>query len=211
MIDSLSKRIATWLARQLSIDRDTEEIYQYGLNLLLLNLLEVLLILLISFFLNTFYPTLIVLSVFSVFRGVGGGAHMSTPARCLLVGTVQIVVLGIIVAIPMKTTILPFLLFGTVLFILGVIIKWVPGGTEKKPLTEPAVRRRAKLISIIITFLWLAFALMLTYTGNTRYILAMILGAFNAMFLVTPIGYRFNAILDVKPILSKGGEQNEIL
>jgi accessory gene regulator B len=211
MIDRLSKRIAAWLARQLSIDRDTEEVYQYGLNLLLLNLLEVLLILLISYLLNTFYTTLIVLLVFTVFRGVGGGAHMSTPARCLLVGTVQIVVLGVIAAIPVNKTILSFLLLGTLLFNFGVIIKWVPGGTEKKPLSEPTVRRRAKLISFIITFSWLTVTLGLVYTGNIRYVLAMILGSFSAMFLVTPTGYRFNAILDVKPNLSKGGEQNEVL
>lgn len=211
MIDSLSKRIAAWLARQLSTDLDTKEIYQYGLNLLLLNLLEVLLILLISFFLNTFYTTLIVLLVFTAFRGVGGGAHMSTQARCLLVGTVQLVVLGIIAALPVNKPVLFVLLVGTLFFNLGVIKNWVPGGTETKPLSDPAVRRRAKLISLMIIFAWLTVALFLFYTNNTRYILAMILGAFSAMFLVTPTGYRFNARLDVKPIFSKGGDRNEVL
>jgi len=211
MIDSLSKRIAAWLARQLSTDRDTEEVYQYGLNLLLLNLLEVLFILLIAFFINTFNTTLIVLLVFTVFRCVGGGAHMSTPARCLLVGTVQIVVLGIIAAILVNNQILYVLLAGTLIFNLIVIAKWVPGGTEKKPLTEPDVRRRSKIISFMITISWLTIALIMIYTSNTQYILSIILGAFSAMFLVTPIGYRFNLILDVKANLGEGGEQNEVL
>lgn len=206
MIDSLSKRIAAWLACQLPTDQDTEEIYHYGLNLLLLNLLEIILILLIACLLHTFYLTLIVLLVFTAFRSVGGGAHMSTPARCLLVGTVQIVVLGAIAALPVNATVLYGLLYGILLFNLGVIIKWLPGGTEKKPLSEPSVRRRAKFISLSITCCWLIVALILTYTGNTRYVLAMILGAFSAMFLVAPIGYRFNALLDVKRISSEGGE-----
>lgn len=211
MIDSLSKRIAAWLAREMSIDRDTEEIYQYGLNLLLLNLLEVLLIVLIAFFINTLNTTLVVLLVFTVFRCVGGGAHMSTPARCLLVGSLQIVVLGIIAAMPIESWILQIMVVGTLIFNLTVTIKWVPGGTEKKPLNEPEVRRRSKIISLIITLSWLTVALIMIYTSNTQYILSIILGAFSAMFLVTPIGYRFNRILDVKANLGEGGEQNEVL
>ncbi|MEN6389803.1 MAG: accessory gene regulator B family protein [Syntrophomonas sp.] len=211
MIDSLSRRIAAWLAHQLSIDSDTKEIYQYGLNLLILNLLEVLLILLISILIDKLYTTLVVLIVFTVFRGVVGGAHMSTPGRCLLVGTVQIVILGIIAAMPINATILYVLLFGTLLFNLGITIKWVPGGTEKKPMSEPTVRRRSKIISFMITLSWLIVILILIYKSNTKYILPMILGGLSAMFLVTPVGYRFNAILDVKPNLGKGGEKNEIL
>jgi len=202
MIDNLSKRIAAWLARQLLIDNDTEEVYQYGLNLLLGTVLEFLIILIIAFLLGTFYTTALVLFIFAIFRAVAGGSHMSTQGRCLLVGTVQLVALGIIAAIPVNTTVLSILLFGTLLFNLGVTIRWVPGGTEKKPLSDPAVRRRSKLISLIITFSWLTAALILIYTGNTQYVLAMILGGFSAMFLVTPTGYRFNAILDVKPNLS---------
>lgn len=211
MIDRLSKRIAAWLAHQLSIDRDTEEVYQYGLNLLLLYLVEVFLILLIALLLNTFCTTLVVLLVFTVFRCVGGGAHMSTPARCLLVGTVQIVVLGIIAAIPVNDQILYVLLVVTLNFNLIVIAKWVPGGTEKKPLTEPDVRRRSKIISLMITLSWLTVALIMIYTSKTQYILSIILGAFSAMFLVTPFGYRFNIILDVKANLGEGGDRNEVL
>ncbi|MEN6348833.1 MAG: accessory gene regulator B family protein, partial [Syntrophomonas sp.] len=137
--------------------------------------------------------------------------HMSTPARCLLVGSVQIVVLGIIATIPVNNQILYVLLAFTLIYNLVVIAKWVPGGTEKKPLTEPAVRSRSKRITLFITFFWITLILVLFYFGNTRYVLSTILGAFSAMFLVTPMGYRFNAILDVKPNLRKGGEQNEVL
>ncbi len=211
MIDRLAKKIASLIAVRQVADEDREEIYAYALNILLGESLQALIILLIAFYLNVFIYTLVICIAFAVFRHFAGGPHLSTRWRCFLVSTTEIIILSLLAACPLQKHFLLNLLFGVFLGFLMIIHKWVPGGTEKKPLKDALIRAQLKRRTLIVSVIWLAVSLCLLTQNQTRYVLAIILGALDAMFMITPIGYKLIRVLDEPERKEEGGGLHESL
>lgn len=210
MIDRISQKAAAYLAGRSRADREQEEVYAYGLNILLGESLQVLVVLLIAFCLNLFYYTVVVCITFAAFRLFGGGPHLSTRWSCLLVSTAEITGLSFLAAWPVPENILLALLLGSLSFILLAVYRWAPGGTSKKPLEDPLIRRRLKIKTLFATVVWLLVSLYLLTNNQTRYSLALLLGAADAMFWVTPIGYRLMSALDLQINWEGGGPRESI-
>jgi accessory gene regulator protein AgrB len=69
-------------------------------------------------------------------------------------------------------------------------MKWAPAGTDKKVVTDIAVRIKMKQITIVI--LGAIFLLNNTFfmLDQMGYFQAVFLGTFEALLFVTPVGYR---------------------
>ncbi len=82
MIVRLSKRMASFFVRQSIIEKNDEEVYEYGLQLLLSTVLNAAIALLLAIVSGTVIPCLFYLSAFVVMRKSAGGFHAKTHFGC---------------------------------------------------------------------------------------------------------------------------------
>ncbi len=82
MIVRLSKRMASFFVRQKIIKKIDEEVYEYGLQLLLSTVLNAVIALLLAIVSGTVIPCLFYLSAFVVMRKSAGGFHAKTHFGC---------------------------------------------------------------------------------------------------------------------------------
>lgn len=206
MIAAVSKNIATYLGNRLITSQDQVEVYEYGLQILLGAMIKVVLIVFLSWALNTFNITLVLFLVFAAFRCFGGGAHLSTYPRCLIFGTSIIVGLGLISQFHLDSTVLKVLFISNFIFAIYACIKWVPAGTEKKQFTCDKVCSLQKKKLLILIIIWSFMIVYLMGLAQNTYVLAVILGAWGSLSLITPWGYQLLATID-KLADMKGGER----
>lgn len=89
MIATLSNKITSFLLQEKSIQESDYDIYQYGIEITISSILNVVLILLVSIITKTMISGMIFFSIFVILRQFTGGYHASTYFRCntILVAT----------------------------------------------------------------------------------------------------------------------------
>jgi len=191
MLRKLSRKLSLILRSQQGCEGYNPEIIAYGLEIILGTSFKFLSIVAISILLKTFPETMLSLFTFAVIRNFAGGAHCRTYFLCYLTGVPLIVINGVLAKYFLIPK-MPLTLMGDLTLIAGlfIIMKWAPAGTEKKVVTDTAVRVRMKQITILIlgaVFLLNNAFFMLDRMG---YFQAVFLGAFESLLFVTPVGYR---------------------
>lgn len=151
MITSLSQRITEFLIREKSISEKDAEIYQYGVEITISSLLNIILVLLASAAAKNIISGIVFLSVFITLRQFSGGYHATTYFRCnavLLITYVAVLLLSRYVVISFWVN--------CTLVLLGVmaLILFAPVPNIHKPLTKDECRkhkRNALIIYIVIS------------------------------------------------------------
>lgn len=207
MIHSLAQKLAENLGENLNADQSQIEVYAYGLEILMMSILNLMTVAILASLIGTLYPTLIFLAVFAMFRCIGGGVHLGTFTRCFIFGTSMMVGLGILSSFNLGTKILVYLFIFVLISLLYSTFKWVPADTVKRPITEEKVRLKQKIYMLAATCLWAVIILILIQRNQNPYALAMLLGAVGSLFLITPWGYRLLEVIDRElDNVFKGGE-----
>lgn len=85
MIKKVAERITKFICKGSNISSDMQEVYQYGIELTISTLLNILLIVLVSVALCDIFSGLIFLAVFIIIRSFTGGYHARTYFRCNIV------------------------------------------------------------------------------------------------------------------------------
>lgn len=152
MVSELSERIANRLIRKKVIDSEEKEIYQYGMNQMLLSLINVVTTLIIGILLGMLWQCLLFTFSFMVIRTYAGGYHASTQKKCYLLTTsIIIATLSVIKYVEINNYICLMLLS-----ISSVIILMLsPVGAENKPLDniEIVIYRKKTIIVWCMEFL----------------------------------------------------------
>lgn len=208
MIKSVAKIFAEILGKSLQAGKGEMAIYSYGLEILLGAMLKIALILLISAILGILHPCLVFLGVFFLFRWLGGGVHLKTYWGCVLFGTILVITMGKVSQLNFPVFYLVTFFAMTVLFSLWVCIKWVPGGTDKKSISDPAVRKKQKMETLLAIAFWSVGVVLCLLTRHLNISWAAILAAFWSSFFVTPIGYESITLIDKLYFKIKGGGEN---
>jgi len=197
MLKNLSTKMASTLGTQLHSNRDDMAIYAYGMEILLCSVSKLLLLFIIASILNILVPTIFTFIAFAGFRVFGGGAHLQTYSRCLVVGLSTLLILAkLSTVIPVNCFSLFTAIFLVSLLAIAAIINWVPAGTDKKRITNPQDIARQKRKTGVFLVIWLVAIILLLNNGYLCYSLALVLGAAGGLFLVTPLGYKFYLTLD---------------
>lgn len=137
----------------MNADQDDVDIYAYSLEVLLGTVLEIALIIFLSFLTNILTTTVICLAVFSSIRFFGGGVHCSTYLRCLVTANILMLGLGKLATLPVSQGLLSSLVLAALIFSLYAVIEWVPAGTEKKVITDIPTRKTEEKSRITSCFL----------------------------------------------------------
>lgn len=159
MIARLSKRMASFFVCRKIIEKDDEEVYEYGLQLLLSTVLNAVIALFLAFVSETVIPCLFYLSVFVVMRKSAGGFHAKTHLGCCCI---LIVVLSCFIGfVKFVPTEIYITVSGCSLIISVVtILMFAPLEHENKPLSD---KDKVRLRKISIVYIIIISGLVILY------------------------------------------------
>lgn len=164
MIARLAKSTACFFVRNNLVDKEDEEVYAYGMELLLSTVFNLIIALFIAIVTDTFIPCLINLTSFVTIRIYAGGYHADTHIGCMTtLAIVQSLFVAIIKMTPVKVIQIstPFMLVASIL----LIVILAPVAHPNKPLSERLkVKLRKK--AYISTLVWTAFTLAFLVLGK---------------------------------------------
>lgn len=188
MIDSLSDKI-TQLTKDNLGDaiKGKEEIVNYGVSILLYDLIMVVIIFSLASFLGVIKYIAITVITYSSFRIAIGGAHSKSRIECAVI---SIAVLFGTVLISQHLKMSNYSLSVAIYIINLIIISiYAPGDTEEKPILSRRLKRRLKITSLaVMTFLFIAA--LIAWNFDIVIYNVIIICTLPAVFLLTPIGYR---------------------
>ena len=152
MISNLSKKVVKKLIDSGNITSSERELYEYGIFILMSNILYIVITAILGLVFGLFYQSLLFFIVFMVIRQYAGGYHASTELRCEIFTTLCI--LASIIIMRLISGNLSFLVvLGLTAFLSILIFVFAPIDTDEKTLDEVELKifcKRTKLILIII-------------------------------------------------------------
>ncbi|MEJ8544033.1 accessory gene regulator ArgB-like protein [Brevibacillus borstelensis] len=200
-MEKTSKRIAKKL---ISDDTThTEEQLSHGIEIFLLNLLNVCCLFLVSLLLDIVWEVFFLTAIYYLHRLITGGVHMSTPMSCLIVGTVTLSGAGFAMA---RLPLLPIPLAYFLIIIsmsAAFLINWrhAPAAHTYLP-TDEGVRQLNKkivLFMVAIGCVFIFFLVIYYQKPAMIYTLAVFLQSLH----LHPVSYRMVAGLE--QMIRKGG------
>lgn len=157
MITKLAKSTACFFVRNNLVAKEDEEVYAYGMELLLSTVFNLLIAIFIAALSDTFIPCLINLTAFVTIRIYAGGYHADTHLGCMIT---LIVVQSLFVAIIKVLSVeifrisIPFM----VLISIVSIIVLAPVSHPNKPLSD-ALKARLRKKAYISMIIWSSFTM----------------------------------------------------
>ena len=148
----MENKLAKWICRRLRakqvIDEEYEEVYVYGLELILSFLISTSIILVIGILYGQIISTLTFLATFILIRQYTGGYHANSYIMCKLCTVISF---GIFLA---NVFPVPRLLF-LALLTIGCLIIWLFGPIENihKPLTDQE-KQKHKITALTLYVIW---------------------------------------------------------
>lgn len=193
------KWLVDYLARELKLQEDQREIIEYGLYSLVYTSLSLIGALLLAALFDLLRETVIIISVIMLYRKVSGGAHVTSPHGCLIVGTMAIIMLAYLTRLwaPQYAAV-PLVVFLPVCIAGYLAYLYVPAAVPQKPITSPAQIRTLRLLSFSLVCFWGLLGLIVLLQQAKiwlYYYFAGNLGLLWQSFLLTPPGYRLLAAL----------------
>lgn len=144
MCHKLACMITDFLLCKNTIKKEDAEIYQYGYDLLIYTVLQILLLCILGTLFGQKFSTIVYIVVFVSLRQYVGGYHASTRLGCTMVTVISyLVVMGLII---IENTWYESLFFWVlaIAFCAWVIIRYAPVENGNKPLSGRQVKQNRK-------------------------------------------------------------------
>jgi accessory gene regulator B len=168
MISKISNKIVKYLIEQKDLSTNEQELYSYGLFILLSQILYFIITVFIGIILGVILESIIFYIAFQFIRRYAGGYHASTETRCEIMSTLSIVACIVVIKLSKIYD------FQTVLFIItmvsAVLIFFLcPLDTPEKPLTEKEFKYFRKISWLIL--IAITIAVIISYCFKFRFVL----------------------------------------
>lgn len=187
------KKLVDYLNRiiteNLELESKEKALFSFGLELFVGAVLEAIILLILAFLFNIFWPVFIALLSFLIIRPYAGGIHLPTYFSCLIVTLLVFLLIGFIAAYiqpGLLTTIIVIFFVAITGFIF--IYKYAPADTKTIPISDPALRQELKRKAYIVLIAWtiLAITAALLFTGYLNLVIAASLGIFSQLISTHP-------------------------
>ncbi len=189
LLAKLSQRIGDDLVRSSVIEAEDAEIYIYGINQILVSVLNVSSALIIGLIFGTLLEIAVFLTAYIPLRSFAGGYHARTPLRCYIYSLIML----IIVSIGLKYLHIEMWGYYAVLLAAVLIVLVLsPVEDNNKPLDDveyKVYKRRAMLIAAIE----LAISILLKLIGLDNLFIAVVY-SFAVLGFMLIIGALKNAL-----------------
>ena len=147
MLNKMAGKLAKKLAE--CSDADKEEIYIYGLELIISTFLGLSSILLLSCLLSCFTSGLVFISVFVPLRLFTGGYHAATYSKCFVISNISYLLILLVRDITFE--IFPMWIWSFLLIVMCCyIIKNAPIINSAQPISESRQKRNKKMAKYIL-------------------------------------------------------------
>lgn len=183
LAERISHICINFIAKNLNKSEEELEKIDYGLQVLLVNIIKLTILFTIAFFLNVAQYTLVAFLTFAFLRCFASGVHSSSNIGC----TITNIILFIGNAFLSKNVVLAKPILISILSVCFILIFiYAPADTEDRPLLSKRIRKRNKIQSIIATILLSIIALFLVDSIYTNLI---IFGILEEALFITPFVY----------------------
>lgn len=163
--------------------RDIDKI-KYGLEGLYLTITKLIFIIIVSIILGIWKETLLLILIFNGIRLTAFGVHAKRSIDCLISSTLFFILFPIIcikLSIPL---IVKIILFIPLTVLIGI---FAPADTEKRPLINKKKRKIYKMLSIMISIIYMTIAIVIKdNTLSNCFIFAIVI----QIIIMLPITYK---------------------
>lgn len=163
--------------------RDIDKI-KYGLEGLYLTITKLIFIIIVSIILGIWKETLLLILIFNGIRLTAFGVHAKRSIDCLISSTLFFILFPIIcikLSIPL---IVKVILFIPLTVLIGI---FAPADTEKRPLINKKKRKIYKMLSIMISIIYMTIAIVIKdNTLSNCFIFAIVI----QIIIMLPITYK---------------------
>lgn len=161
-LDKVSSILASYIARELSLNREKEEVIAYSIENMLLNILGPIVIIIIGIIFNVTFLVIMAALAGGFLRRLSGGAHLSNPFICIFSGAIAYGLIGIMAHQISSSVPIGFHAYIYIIALatsLIIVFLYAPVDSIAKPIHSPIFRKKLKLGSclFIITLLLLVF------------------------------------------------------
>lgn len=172
---NLSSNLSEALVKNNIISPDKEKQCQYGLELMLSSLVEILFVIMLSAICQNFLQTLTFFVAFVPLRIYAGGYHADTRLRCFLILIMIYTVFTVLLHIlPVETY--QYIIYGSVAFTVIVVIVMAPLLHDRKNMNDREIKFFRKVALSICFFEVALIILGSMFLKNNIYILSFVFG-----------------------------------
>lgn len=162
MIAQLSKRLASFFVFRKIIEKEDEEVYEYGLQLLLSTVANGLIALLIAIITGTLLQCFFYLVAFVIMRKNAGGYHANTHIGCCCI---LVVVLSCFIAFMkfVPTDVYIIIAVFSIAFSMIIIFLFSPLEHKNKPISSEdkiRLKRKSRIYILIISVIIIALGML---------------------------------------------------
>lgn len=163
--------------------RDIDKI-KYGLEGLYLTITKLIFIIIISIILGIWKETLLLIIIFNGIRLTAFGVHAKRSIDCLISSTLFFILFPIICIKLTIPLIVKVILFIPLTVLIGI---FAPADTEKRPLINKKKRKIYKMLSIMISIIYMTIAIVIKdNTLSNCFIFAIVI----QIIIMLPITYK---------------------
>ena len=163
--------------------RDIDKI-KYGLEGLYLTITKLIFIIIVSIILGIWKETLLLILIFNGIRLTAFGVHAKRSIDCLISSTLFFILFPIICIKLTIPLIVKVILFIPLTVLIGI---FAPADTEKRPLINKKKRKIYKMLSIMISIIYMTIAIVIkNNTLSNCFIFAIVI----QIIIMLPITYK---------------------
>lgn len=160
------------------------EIIEYGLEAIYLTISKAIIIFSLAILLEIFDKLVIFLLLFNFIRFVSFGLHAKRSSVCLIFSTIIFISLPILCNYLIIKNYIKIILFIPLISLIGY---FSPADTEKRPIISKKRRKIYKILSILISIIYLLLSI---YTKNNYLSNAFLFALILQLFMVNPLSYK---------------------
>lgn len=163
--------------------RDIDKI-KYGLEGLYLTITKLIFIIIVSIILGIWKETLLLILIFNGIRLTAFGVHAKRSIDCLISSTLFFILFPILCIKLTIPLIVKIILFIPLTVLIGI---FAPADTEKRPLTNKKKKKIYKMLSIMISIIYMTIAIVIKdNTLSNCFIFAIVI----QIIIMLPITYK---------------------
>ena len=171
----LSNSLSGALVQNNIISADREKQCQYGLELMMSSIAEILFVILLSAFLGNFVQTLIFFMGFIPLRIYAGGYHADTRLRCFLILLIIYAIFTVLLYL-LPLEIYQYIVYGATVFTIIIVSAMAPLVHSRKNMNDKEIKTFRK-IALDICFFEAALVILGNMIfKNNIYILSFVFG-----------------------------------
>ncbi len=171
----LSNSLSGALVQNNIISADREKQCQYGLELMMSSIAEILFVILLSAFLGNFVQTLIFFMGFIPLRIYAGGYHADTRLRCFLILLIIYAIFTVLLYL-LPLEIYQYIVYGATVFTIIIVSAMAPLVHSRKNMNDEEIKTFRK-IALDICFFEAALVILGNMIfKNNIYILSFVFG-----------------------------------